>query len=336
MIAERLDIARAASAADTIAAVSALLPRAVALDPARLPLARSWLLSAYLPAWAAEAGVAIDGRDLVDIEADAGTAWRANREAARASRDPATWPALCDELRDVVREAMQTSVETAVRLPIGDAGWPALAARVWSTVEASIWAVAWRAVAVSEEAVSLVVPPALLPLRLALQHSAAALVLGVTPTPPKVVPAPHVEDGVLFNADGPVLAFMADHLPSVREWGPCSTLGILRDGALIGGVVFNNYYPELGDVEISAAFATGAWFRPRTLCRVFAYPFVDLGCQRLTDHVPRKLKAARRFAEKAGFRLEGVKRRAAANGSDLMLYGLLKEDCRFLGGHRHG
>ncbi len=139
-----------------------------------------------------------------------------------------------------------------------------------------------------------------------------------------------VLDAVLYGADAHVLAFMRDRLPSVRDWGPCAALGIVRDGTLIGGVVFNNFHPEVGDVLISAAFDTSAWFRPRTVRRVFAFPFDHLGCARLSDHVPRKLKPARRFAEKAGFRLEGVKRRGFDGRQDLMLYGMLREECRFL------
>lgn len=328
-----LTAARTAASVDNIAALAGMLPQAVALDPARLPLAKGWLLGLYLPAWVAEAGIILQGRDLGEVEADAQRAWSAHRAAARAQVDPAAWPSLCDRVRDVARETMQGSLEAAIRLPIEDAAHAALEQRVWAVVETCIWPVAWRTVERAPGVpVEQSIPLALVPRRVELQRSAASIVLGATPPAPKVVPPPHVEDGILFNADAAVLAFMREHLSRVKDWGPCSTLGVLRDGALIGGLVFNNYHPEMGDIEISAAFTTGAWFRPRTLRRVFAFPFDDLGCRRLTDHVPRKLKAARRFAEKAGFKLEGVKRGGFDGRQDLILYGMTRAECRFLKG----
>jgi RimJ/RimL family protein N-acetyltransferase len=330
---DRLSAANLAAVADSLSAASSILTHALAIDPARLPLAKAWLMGLYMPAWLAEAKIPLNGRDLADVEADVSAAWPRARQEARTGCIPALWPSLCDSVRDVVREAMQGSVEAAVRLPIHTPEWAATESRIWAIVEACIWTIAWRAVARSKgEPVAAVVARALGPRRLQLQQSAAAIVLGQTPPTPKVAPPPHQEHGVLFNADAPVLAFMREHLPTVKDWGPCKTLGILRDGGLIGGIVFNNYHPEIGDVMISAAFSTAQWARPRTLRRVFAYPFIDLGCKRLTDHVPRRNKPARAFAEKAGFRLEGVKKGGFDGRQDLILYGMLRKDCRFLKG----
>lgn len=145
-----------------------------------------------------------------------------------------------------------------------------------------------------------------------------------------------IVDAVLYGMDATVLAFVHERLPHVGDFGPCVALGVVRDGALIGGVVFNNYNPRGRDIEISAAFDTSAWFRPRTLRRILEYPFATAECARLTLQVGRKGKPARAFAEKAGFRLEGVKRRGFDGRQDLMMYGLLASECRFLKGLAHG
>lgn len=140
---------------------------------------------------------------------------------------------------------------------------------------------------------------------------------------------PAIVDGILYGMDDKVLDFVRDWLP--RDMGPCVALGIMRNGVMIGGVVYHAYYPEAKDIEASAAFSTSAWFRPRTTRALFAYPFEQLGCERLTLRTPRKNKAARRFAEHAGFKLEGVRRRAHDGRQDQMIYGLLKSECRYLG-----
>lgn len=137
-------------------------------------------------------------------------------------------------------------------------------------------------------------------------------------------------DAVLYGADDLVLAFMRDRLPFVKNWGPCVALGVVRGPSLIGGVVFSNHHPEAKDLEMSMAFDTAAWWRPRTMARILAYPFVQLGCERLTLRIGKSNKAARTAALKTGFKLEGVRRRAHDGRQDQIIYGLLKGECRFV------
>ena len=67
------------------------------------------------------------------------------------------------------------------------------------------------------------------------------------------------------------------------------------------------------------------------LFRSFAYPFIQLDCHRVTGLVRADNMEARRFDEHLGFKQEGVIRKGAADGTDMILYGMLKEECRFLG-----
>jgi RimJ/RimL family protein N-acetyltransferase len=133
---------------------------------------------------------------------------------------------------------------------------------------------------------------------------------------------------VLFGADEIVLPLVKSRLPI--EFGPCVALGVVRRGALIGGVVYHGYRPDDGDINVSAAFDRPDWAYPQTLRTLFAYPFVQLGCERITAVVARKNKRSRKLIEGLGFKLEGVARRAFGRKDDAILYGLLRRDCRFL------
>jgi hypothetical protein len=69
----------------------------------------------------------------------------------------------------------------------------------------------------------------------------------------------------------------------------------------------------------------------------FRYPFEQLGCKRVTGLVPARNEVAARFDEHLGFIYEGRIRQVLPNGDDLLVYGMLREECRFLQvGLNHG
>jgi len=59
----------------------------------------------------------------------------------------------------------------------------------------------------------------------------------------------------------------------------------------------------------------------------FRYPFVQLGCRRVTGYVPAQNLEAQRFDEHLGFRREGLMRHAMED-DDVIVYGLLREEAR--------
>jgi RimJ/RimL family protein N-acetyltransferase len=61
----------------------------------------------------------------------------------------------------------------------------------------------------------------------------------------------------------------------------------------------------------------------------FYYPFVQLGCRRITGLVPSVNLAARKFDENLGFVLEATLKDAHPEG-DLLVYVMHKGDCRWL------
>lgn len=135
---------------------------------------------------------------------------------------------------------------------------------------------------------------------------------------------------------------LADHDEMVAEWvqkriahftidGAYSAIGLVNEqGHLLAGVVYEQYTGI--DVHVHIAAVPGKrWISRFWLGEVFRYPFVQLGVHRMTGLVPAKNKAAQAFDEHLGFKLEGRLREKLPGGDDLLVYGMLKEECRWLG-----
>jgi hypothetical protein len=102
------------------------------------------------------------------------------------------------------------------------------------------------------------------------------------------VKGPAMLDYVL-NYDELVSSFVAMLIPHCRRgFGPCKTIGVI-DGAgqLIAGIVYHNFDPEAGIIEISGAALPGVhWLSRRTLLHMFGYPFIDCDCQMVVQRTP--------------------------------------------------
>ena len=120
--------------------------------------------------------------------------------------------------------------------------------------------------------------------------------------------------------------------PAHEQWGPFSALGLTRGDMLIAGVVYNNF--EAANVCAHIGAVDGRhWMTRAFLHAMFAYPFEQMGKRRITALVARKNKHARKFVDNLGFTYEGCLKNYYENDS-LIVYGLLRENCRFLHG-RH-
>lgn len=90
-------------------------------------------------------------------------------------------------------------------------------------------------------------------------------------------------------------------------------------------------YTDYRKVDIRMHVAgVGRWLSRTALAVWFGYPFQELGVRRVTGLVARKNKKARQLNEDLGFTLEGKLREAMENGDDMMLYGMLRKECRWL------
>ena len=86
----------------------------------------------------------------------------------------------------------------------------------------------------------------------------------------------------VYGQDEAVAQFVAQFIPECRErgFGKCRAIGIVNENGLLGGLVYKNWQPELGTIEISGAALPGTnWFSRRTIQVMHEYPFRGCNCQ---------------------------------------------------------
>jgi len=125
-----------------------------------------------------------------------------------------------------------------------------------------------------------------------------------------------------------VFAFCAERMPVSMVAG-MKGLGLERDGALVAGVLYEGFNHHNVWMHV-AAEPGGKWLNKKFLRYCFHYPFVELGCKRVSGYVEASNAQARRFDEHLGFRQEAVLQGAASDGGDVILYVMRREDCRYL------
>jgi hypothetical protein len=78
----------------------------------------------------------------------------------------------------------------------------------------------------------------------------------------------------LYGEDEAVARFVQQLLGFERAFVNFKAIGFLdRDGALEAGVIYNNWAPESGVIEISAAASSHRWGTKERLRIIFEYPF---------------------------------------------------------------
>lgn len=120
-------------------------------------------------------------------------------------------------------------------------------------------------------------------------------------------------------------------LPEVSELpGGYEAIGVMRGDRLVGGMLYTNWIPcpGGGDIRMWAAGEPG-WLSKRVVCVMMGYPFLQLGCHRMTVFIDPSNTVSRRICEKLGFKLEGVIREGIDTKTDMLVMGLLRREQRW-------
>jgi RimJ/RimL family protein N-acetyltransferase len=111
---------------------------------------------------------------------------------------------------------------------------------------------------------------------------------------------------------------------------PYTTLAIGDERRILCVVLYSHYDGEDIIANIAAEPHT-LWATKATLRAMFSYPFIDNNCRRITVLAAKANKRSRTLAERMGFTQEGCLRKKF-QGKDVIVYGLLKEDCKWIRG----
>ena len=116
--------------------------------------------------------------------------------------------------------------------------------------------------------------------------------------------------------------------------GGYEAIGVARGTNLVGACLFTDYRPCPGGGSLTMWAAGHGWISRRIIREMLGYPFNPkprgLGCHRITALIGRANKPSRKMVEDLGFVQEGKIRRGLSTTADLMVYGLLREECRWL------
>lgn len=149
---------------------------------------------------------------------------------------------------------------------------------------------------------------------------------------------------VTINREAEALEWAASRVGSIASaerggatWAADSqALAVIDEADQIRAVAVMNYFQASQCVCHIASDGTKAWVNAHTLSQLFTYPFCVLNLRRLSGYTPAANQTAYQFALRLGFIHEGVQRRAAPDGDDLLVTGMLREECRWLREGIHG
>lgn len=116
--------------------------------------------------------------------------------------------------------------------------------------------------------------------------------------------------------------------------GQATAIGLMEDGELIAGVVFDSWNGASCCMHVAAAPGK-AWMTPSYLKVCFAYPFNQLGVNKILGLVGSKNEAALQFDLHLGFVPEATLEGAHPDGA-LIVLSMTRAQCRWLPENRHG
>jgi RimJ/RimL family protein N-acetyltransferase len=133
---------------------------------------------------------------------------------------------------------------------------------------------------------------------------------------------------VILIADNPepVCAWVAAKISDKIAFKDCNAIGVIDEKrGLIGGVVFHDYKPNHGSIQISIAFEPGGITR-RLLKAVFWYVFDGLKLRRAYSCISVHNTKSLDICERIGFVREGIMRQTGLDGEDMIMLSMLREE----------
>src|SRR5215510_3225332 len=121
-------------------------------------------------------------------------------------------------------------------------------------------------------------------------------------TRPITCASPAARSRLVFGEDERVANWVRERLPHFLGWnGHYVAIGYERLGKIAGGVVFTQF----SGLNIVLACALEAPLTRMFLRALFFYPFLQLGCARMTLLIDEDNAKSIRLVEHVGFQLEG-------------------------------
>lgn len=138
---------------------------------------------------------------------------------------------------------------------------------------------------------------------------------------------------LLYNEDERVRRFVNALNGRATDFGPSQAIGVMLDGDLVAGIVYNQFRGY--DLSMHVSASSPKWCSRKIVGTLLAYPFVGLGCVRVTATIAASNDRARKLLRQLGFHVEGLHTLAWEGREDALSFGMTRADAaRWVGALR--
>lgn len=129
---------------------------------------------------------------------------------------------------------------------------------------------------------------------------------------------------LLFHCDDALAKWAGDQL-GMEMIGPYACIGVARQGQIVAVALYNNF--RLPNIEVTFVTTTPRWASRSTIGAILRYPFIQLGCSRVTAITEATNQPARAFLCRLGFKQEGCHPDYFPSG-EAISYGMVRSDAQ--------
>lgn len=98
-----------------------------------------------------------------------------------------------------------------------------------------------------------------------------------------------------FGHEDLAVPYAAKRLGFDRGFGPCTSAVVTSDNDVAAVLIFHNWHPEAGVIEVSAVADNPQWAQRGVLKRAFGYLYDKLGCQMVVSRTDAANERVRRL-----------------------------------------
>ena len=129
---------------------------------------------------------------------------------------------------------------------------------------------------------------------------------------------------VIYGHDEAVAEWVKQRTPYVvNGFGESTAIGVADSDLLLAGIVYHEWRPAYRSMQVSIASEGKRWCSRRIMKSFYAYPFIQMGCKRITAMVAADNNDSIDFVTRLGFQLEGNLRMGCGD-IDCLVFGQLR------------
>lgn len=134
---------------------------------------------------------------------------------------------------------------------------------------------------------------------------------------------------LVYGENERVTKWMAEQIGINSFRDDAVSIGIERNGVLVGGAAFDTFSDRECVIHL-ASDGSKRWISREFIVHVFSYVFHQCNFRRITAFVSANNAPSLKIVQQFGFKEEGRARCAGADGEDVLMFGLLREECRYI------